>query len=88
MFNHQQRDMETKTMTMPNVSNIIAYENGEMDEESAIEFFQGMINSGVVWELQGSYGRTAKMLIDNGMCLTASEYNEAQRVSQETMGPF
>lgn len=74
---------ENKTMTMPNVNDIIAYENGEMDEAEAIEFFQGMIVSGVVWQLQGSYGRTAKMLIDNDICLTASEFIESQKVAEE-----
>ena len=72
-------------MTMPNVGDIIDYENGEMDQDRAIEFFQGMINSGVVWQLQGSYGRTAQMLIDNDICLTASEYaaGEAVRAEEE-----
>ena len=70
---------------MPNIQDIIDYENGEMDEDRAIEFFQGMINSGVVWQLQGAYGRTAMMLIENDMCLTASEYaaGEAARTEME-----
>ena len=70
---------------MPNVNDIIDYENGEMDEARAIEFFQGMINSGVVWQLQGSYGRTAQMLIDNDICLTASEYAAGQQVAEEAV---
>lgn len=68
---------------MPNVNDIIAFENGEMDEEQTFEFFQGMINSGVVWELQGAYGRTAKALIENGACLTASEFAAGQQVAEE-----
>jgi len=68
---------------MPNVNDIIDFENGEMDEERAIEFFQGMINSGVVWQLQGSYGRTAMALIEGGHCLTASEYAAGQQVAEE-----
>ncbi len=65
---------------------IFAYENGEMDEQEAIEFFQGLINTGTAWELQGAYGRTARMLILNGMCLTASEYAEGERVANEATG--
>lgn len=52
---------------MPNVDDIIRYENGEMKESEVIEFFQGMVNSGVVWQLQGSYGRTAQALIEAGL---------------------
>jgi hypothetical protein len=53
---------------MPNVDDIIAYETGEMDSEQVVDFFQGMIDSGIVWQLQGSYGRTAAQLIDSGYC--------------------
>jgi hypothetical protein len=39
-----------------------------MEEEEIFMFFQEMIDSGVVWNLQGCYGRTAESLIDNGYC--------------------
>jgi hypothetical protein len=55
-------------MKAPSVDQILAYEGGEMSEEDTITFFQEMIDSGVVWQLQGSYGRTAKALIDAGLC--------------------
>ena len=47
---------------------IMAYEAGELSEEESIEGFQKLIDSGLVWQLQGSYGRTAKYLIENGLC--------------------
>lgn len=50
-------------------SKIMAYEDGEMDEDQAIEFFQELIDTGLAWTLQGSYGRTAKALIDAGHCV-------------------
>jgi len=50
------------------VDNIIKYENGEMTEGEAVEFFQALINSGLVWKLQGHYGRTAVSLIEEGLC--------------------
>ena len=56
-------------MTMLN--QVIAYEQGELDEEGIIELFQELINSGLAWDLQGSYGRTAKALIDAGYCVEA-----------------
>ena len=53
---------------MDNIGQIIAYENGELDEQETVELFQGLINSGLAWSLQGHYGRTAKALIDAGRC--------------------
>ena len=52
------------------VEKIIAYENGEMkDEREIVEFFQEIIDSGLIWQLQGHYQRTAKSLIDAGLCI-------------------
>ena len=52
----------------PDVSDFIAYENGEMSEEDTIEFFQKLIDTGMAWTLQGHYGRTATYLINTGRC--------------------
>lgn len=49
------------------VDKIIRFENGEMDEDEVIEFFQELVNSGLAWRLQGSYGRMAHNLIINGL---------------------
>jgi len=48
------------------VNDIIAYENGEMDEEEVISLFQKLVDTGMVWVLQGHYGRTAQALLDAG----------------------
>ena len=50
---------------------IIKYEKGEMQEHEMIEFFQELIDSGIVWTLQGHYGRVATSLIRAGMCKLA-----------------
>lgn len=50
---------------------IMAFEDGTATEEQIIEGFQGMINNGTVWKLQGTYGRTAQALIDAGHCSPA-----------------
>ena len=50
---------------------IIAYECDELDDEQTIELFQELIDNGMAWKLQGSYGRTAKALIDAGYCVEA-----------------
>lgn len=56
---------------MPPVDDIIRYESGEMTEDEMIEFFQGLIDSGMCWRLQGHYGRTAQALIAGGYCTAA-----------------
>lgn len=53
-------------------SQIIAYESGEMDEDAEVNFFQSLIDSGMAWNLQGHYGRTAQSYIDAGLCRHAS----------------
>ena len=50
------------------INRIIAYEEGAMNEEDIVTFFQDMIDSGVVWQLQGSYHRAANALIKAGKC--------------------
>ena len=56
-----------------NVQDIIDYENGDMDWDRIVDMFQKLIDSGEAWTLQGSYGRMAKRLIDDGDCI-AKEY--------------
>ena len=51
------------------VDMIIKYENSELEtKEDIIALFQELIDAGVVWQLQGHYGRTAKALIKAGYC--------------------
>jgi len=50
------------------VDGVMAYEAGEMGMEETIEFFQTMINDGIVWKMPGSYGRVASGLLDAGLC--------------------
>jgi hypothetical protein len=52
---------------------IIAYEDGTMDREEIVPFFQRLIDCGLAWELQGSYGRMATNLIESGQCHQKSE---------------
>lgn len=54
------------------VERIIAWESGVLTEEETIEFFQQLINTGLVWRLQGSYGRMAHNLIEAGVCTERS----------------
>jgi len=53
---------------MDQVDKIIAYEQGELSDADTIGLFQDLINSGLCWQLQGHYGRTAKAFIEAGFC--------------------
>lgn len=53
------------------IEKIIAYEEGDMDNEQTVEFFQELIDSGLAWTLQGHYGRAAAALIRTGHCHAA-----------------
>lgn len=48
-------------------SKIISYEQDELTENEIIELFQQLLDSGLVWQLQGCYGRQAQALIDAGL---------------------
>lgn len=52
--------------TFDEVGAIIAFESGELDDAGVIELFQHLVNNGHAWSLQGSYGRTARALIEAG----------------------
>jgi len=47
---------------------LIAYECGNLTESETIQLFQHLIDSGVVYFLQGHYGRRAESLIELGLC--------------------
>jgi hypothetical protein len=51
------------------VSKLMAFEMGQLEEDEIIELFQELIDTGTAWTLQGSYGRCAQALIDQGLCV-------------------
>jgi hypothetical protein len=54
---------------------IIEGQQSETYEDQIIDAWQHLIDSAVVWRLQGSYGRYAQALIENGIC-SAPEWAE------------
>lgn len=42
--------------------------DGVDDTHAHIQAWQYLIDTGVAWTLQGSYGRTAQALIERGIC--------------------
>jgi hypothetical protein len=47
-------------------NDLIDYENGMLDEDETLALFQKLIATGLAWELQGHYGRTAMALLEAG----------------------
>jgi len=47
---------------------LIAYECGNLTESQTHQLFQHLIDSGLVYMLQGHYGRRAEALIEAGVC--------------------
>jgi hypothetical protein len=52
--------------TVPTVADILRYEDGEMDEAETVEFFRALRLSGMLFSLQGHYGRAWRYLHDAG----------------------
>lgn len=52
---------------MDYVTKIMAYEAGELSYDEMIELFQYLVNTGIINHLQGSYGRWAQELIEEGL---------------------
>ena len=63
---------------MNTVDGINRYESGQMDEEEQVEFFQHLLDTGVVWSLQGHYGRTASWMINEGLVQVGKDREEKQ----------
>ena len=64
--------MENKKVS---ITKIVQYENDELSDEETIELFQELINTGLAWQLQGSYGRMAVQLLEEGFCQHPDEEN-------------
>ena len=50
------------------VDAMIQYENGTIDKDAELEFFQHLINTGLAWTLQHHYGEQAQAYINAGLC--------------------
>ena len=48
------------------VGAIMEFEQGSMLDDDIIVLFQHLVDTGMAWSLQGSYGRMARTLIENG----------------------
>lgn len=50
-------------LLFPTVAEFDAYETGLMTDGEVVNFFQRLVDFGVIWQLQGSYQRQLKSLV-------------------------
>ena len=48
------------------VSELMAFEEGELEPDKVIDLFSKLIANGMAWQLQGFYGRSAMTYIKKG----------------------
>jgi hypothetical protein len=53
---------------MDTVIAVMGLEEGQLTQEESNQAMQALIDSGTVWSLQGSYGRSAMDMIKSGQC--------------------
>jgi hypothetical protein len=49
------------------VDELMDYESGKLDEDEVVDLFQRLVDNGMAWQLQGSYGRMAQKPIQEGL---------------------
>lgn len=54
-------------------------------EEQVIEAWQHLIDTGLAWSLQGWFGRTARDLIDQGVCTAPAYGGQFRKVAGRTV---
>lgn len=64
------------------ISTIIAYENGELAPAQVVELFQYLLDTGVIWHLQGSYQRAADQLLEQGFITNSPNHGARKRAKK------
>lgn len=60
-------NMKASIPTRQSVTTMLMdFEDGSMNVDQTLELFSVLIQTGLAWRLQGSYGRMARHLIDQG----------------------
>ena len=76
--------MKTKVNDDNRVNYIMEYEGGDISDVDMLHLFASLIETGMAWSLQGSYGRTAHALIKEGWISSEGILNE-ERITNELL---
>jgi hypothetical protein len=68
------------------IEHTMRYESGDLNIEEITDLFQYLIDTGLAWELQGTYGRTAVYLVECGVCLPARRWYSPERKEPSSQG--
>ena len=63
---NQPNKLETMTTQPDFIDLIIAYEQGDLSDYQTVNLFADLVRTGLAFQLQGHYGRTAAALIEAG----------------------
>lgn len=64
------------------IRTIIAYENGELASAQVIELFQYLLDTGVLWHLQGYYQRIGIHLLEQGLITRSPNHGARKRAKK------
>ena len=60
-------DNYTATMIAEGQCDLAGIDESELTKEMYLEAWQHLVDTGLVWQLQGSFGRMAQQLINEGV---------------------
>ena len=60
-------DNFTATMIAEGQCDLVGIDETELTKEMYLEAWQHLVDTGLAWQLQGSFGRMAQQLIDEGV---------------------
>lgn len=65
------------------IEKVIEWENATIPFDETINLFQELIDTGMAWNLQGMYGRTAERLINAGFCTVKEGKAKSMYIEKE-----
>lgn len=65
------------------IEKVVEWENRTIPFDETINLFQELIDTGMAWNLQGMYGRTAERLINAGFCTVKEGKAKSMYIEKE-----
>lgn len=64
------------------INTMILFEDGQLDADQVVELFQQLLDTGVLWHLQGSYGRLGVHLLEQGLITRSPNHGARKRAKK------